>query len=513
MPHDSKAPILEPMDEHNRALVGHVHPPDWQNPQAAERYHLVVIGAGTAGLVAAAGAAGLGARVALIERHLMGGDCLNVGCVPSKGVIGAARAWHAARHGGAPFGAPTATDDSEGDFALAMERMRRLRAAIGPVDGAHRFRQLGVDVFLGQGRFVASDAVEVDGQRLHFRRALVATGGRAAAPPIPGLDTVEYLTNETIFSLTERPERLSVIGAGPIGCEMAQSFARFGSEVHLFDIADQVLPREDPEAAAVVQGALERDGIELHLGVQVSKIEQRGKGIALVIGEGNKGEVAGEVVADALLVAVGRKPNTEGLDLEAAGVEYDRRGVLVDDTLRTTNPRIYAAGDIASKYQFTHTADAMARNVLRNAFFFGRAKVSDLVIPWCTYTSPEIAHVGMTAEEAEQAGQRVDTLTVPLDDVDRAKLDGETEGFLRLYLAKGKDRILGGTLVAAHAGDMIGILSLAITHKIGLGKFASTIFPYPTQGEIFKKAGDAYNRTRLTSWARRFFDFWFKIFG
>ena len=227
-------------------------------------------------------------------------------------------------------------------------------------------------------------------------------------------------------------------------------------------------------------------------------------------------EVGGEtrrVEFDQILVAVGRKPNTDGLDLEAAGVEYDRRGISVDDRLRTTNSKVFAAGDIASKYQFTHTADAMARNVLRNAFFFGRAKASDLVVPWSTYTSPEIAHVGMTAAEAREAGDRVESLTIPLDDVDRALLDGEDEGFLRLYLKKGTDRVLGGTLVAAHAGDMIGILSLAITHKIGLGKFASTIFPYPTQGEIFKKAGDAYNRTRLTDGARKFFDFWFKIFN
>ena len=499
-------PPMAPMDEHNQKLVDHVHPADWKNPEPAERYHLVVVGGGTAGLVSAAGAAGLGARVALVERHWLGGDCLNVGCVPSKGVISAARAWHGSQHGAREFGAPAG--GGEGDFAFAMERMRRLRANIGPVDGAERFRGLGVDVFFGEGRFVAADAVEVGGQRLRFKKAVIATGGRAVALPIPGLDKVDYLTNETVFSLAELPKRLVVIGGGPIGCEMAQSFARFGTEVHLYDIADHILPREDADAAAIVQGAMQHDGVHLHLGAKIQEIRSGKGGSKVVVAE--EGGKTGEVSCDQLLLAVGRKPNTEGLGLEAAGVEYDRRGVEVDDRLRTTNSRIFAAGDIASKYQFTHAADAQARIVLRNAFFFGRQRASRLVIPWTTYTSPEIAHVGLYADEAEAQGMEVHTLTVPLDDVDRANLDGESEGFLRVHLKKGSDKILGGTLVAAHAGDMIGLLALAMTHGLGLSKFSSTVFPYPTQGEIFRKAGDAYMRTRLTPSARKFFDFWFK---
>ncbi len=504
---ETSKPILEPMDEHNRELVRNVHPRDWTNPTPVERYHLVVVGAGTGGLVSASIAAGLGARVALVERHLMGGDCLNVGCVPSKGVIRAARAWHGAARARELFGGPAV--DGDGDFGAAMERMRRLRAKISPVDGAARFRDLGIDVFLGEGRFVAGDAVEVGGERLRFKKAVIATGARAAAPPIPGLDRVDYLTNETVFSLTELPRRFGIVGGGPIGCEMAQSFARFGSEVHLFDVAEHVLPREDADAAAIVQRALGRDGVRLHLGVRITDVhEQAGKKVIVSERDGGRDEAA----CDRLLVAVGRKPNVEGLGLETAGVLYDRQGVEVDERMRTTNPRIFAVGDVASAYKFTHAADFQARLAIRNAFFFGRHKASDLVIPWTTYTSPEVAHVGLYEAEAEELGKRIDTLTVPLEENDRAILDGEDEGFLRLHLRRGSDRILGGTLVAAHAGDMIGLLSLAVTHRVGLSKLSSTIFPYPTQGEIFRKAGDLWNRGRLTPTAKKLFDLWFTLF-
>ncbi len=502
-------PVVEPVDEHNRELLANVHPHDWVNPEAADRYHLVVVGAGTAGLVSASIAASLGARVALVERHLMGGDCLNVGCVPSKGVIGAARAWHGAARAREDFAGP-AVDGQSGDFGAVMERMRRLRASISSIDGAARFRDLGVDVFLGQGRFVASDALEVDGRRLRFRNAVIATGARAKAPPIPGLDKVDYLTNETVFSLTELPPRLGVIGAGPVGCEMSQAFARLGSEVHLFNLSDHVLPREDADAAEIVERAMAADGVGLHQGVEIVEVGPRKGAVAVVTKKDGKRQ---ETVVDRLLIAVGRSPNVEGLGLEAAGVEYDRVGVEVDARMRTSNPRIFAAGDIASRFQFTHSADFQARMVIRNAFFFGRNKASGLVIPWATYTSPEIAHVGLYAEEAEKLGHAVDTLTVPFSDVDRAILDGEDEGFLRVHLKQGSDRILGGTLVATHAGDMIGLLSFAMTHGMGLSKFSQTIFPYPTQAEVFRKAGDLCNRGRLTEGAKKFFAVWFKIFG
>jgi len=502
-------PILEPDDEHNRALLANVHPHDWVNPEAAERYHMVVVGAGTAGLVTAAISAGLGARVALVERQLMGGDCLNVGCVPSKAVISAARAWHAAREAEGAFGGPAA--GGHGDFARAMERMRRLRAGISAVDGAERFRDLGVDVFLGEGRFVASDALEVDGRRLKFRRATVATGARAVALPIPGLADVDYLTNESVFSLTELPRRFGVIGGGPIGCEMAQAFARFGSQVTVFDVADHVLPREDRDAAAVVQKALAADGVTLHLGVKIREI-RKDRDAKVVVAETADGRSV-EVAVDRILLSVGRAPNVEGMGLEAAGVEYDKTGVKVDARLRTTNRRVFAAGDVASRpYKFTHAADAHARLVVRNAFFFGRGKDADLVIPWATYTSPEIAHVGLYEHEARQQGHEVETITIPFHDVDRARLDGEDDGFFRVHLRQGSDEILGATLVAAHAGDLISAVAFAMTHKLGLSKFSSTIFPYPTQAEVLRKAGDRYNRGRLTPAAKRFFELWFKVF-
>ncbi|HEX5759628.1 MAG TPA: mercuric reductase [Thermoanaerobaculia bacterium] len=505
----SEPPLVAPTDEHNRKLVENVHPPAWVNPRPAARYHLVVVGGGTAGLVSAAGAAGLGARAALVERHLLGGDCLNVGCVPSKAVIRAARAWKEARDAAARFGGPPAAGG--GDFAAAMERMRRLRAGISVHDGARRFQGLGVDVFLGEGRFVSPEEVEVGGARLRFRRAVVATGGRAAVPPVPGLAEAGYLTNETVFALTELPARLAVVGGGPIGCELAQAFARFGSRVTVVDIAPKLLPREDADAAALVQRAMAEDGVAFELGVKIAEVRRGAGGRTLVVERAGGERV--DVAADEILVSAGRTPNVEGLGLEAAGVRYGRKGVEVDDRLRTSNPRIYAAGDVASKYQFTHVADANARIVLQNALFFGRAKASALVVPWVTYTSPEVAHVGLYEQEAKEAGREVETLTVPLATVDRAILDGADEGFLRLHLEKGKDRILGATLVAEHAGDMLGELCLAVTHGVGLGKIASVIHPYPTQGEVVKKAADAWRRGKLTPGVQRLFARWFRLFA
>ena len=505
---DSPKPLIEPMDAHNRRLVSHVHPPSWENPRAKDRYHLVVLGAGTAGLVSAAGSAGLGARVAIVERHLMGGDCLNVGCVPSKGVIGAARAWAAARNAQRDFHGPAAT--GAGDFGAVMERMRRIRADLSPIDSASRFRDLGVDVFLGEGKFTGPDTVEVGGQRLRFRRAVIATGARAAAPPIPGLASVRYLTNETVFSLTELPRRLIVIGGGPIGCEMAQSFARFGGAVTLIDIASHVLPREDADAAAVVQEAMRRDGVRFALDSEILGVSRRGVEIVLRVRRGDRED---ELVGDQLLVAVGRAPNVEGMGLEAAGVRYERAGVTVSDTFRSSNPRIYACGDVCSKFQFTHTADFQARAVIQNAHFFGRKKGSTLVVPWATYTSPELAHVGHTAASAKAAGLAVETIDVPLHDVDRARLDGQSEGFARLHVLAGKGTILGATIVAEHAGDLISEVTLAMTNGLYLGAIGATIHPYPTQADVLRKAADAFNRTRLTPTVKSIFRTWFKLFS
>jgi pyruvate/2-oxoglutarate dehydrogenase complex dihydrolipoamide dehydrogenase (E3) component len=509
--HDPTAfPAAQPLDAHNRRLLQNVHPPDWTNPKPKGRYHLVVIGAGTAGLVTAAIASALGARVALVERGLMGGDCLNVGCVPSKSILAAAKGWQAAREAAERFGGPAVSGD--GDFGAAMERMRRIRADISPVDGAPRFRdELGVDVYLGSARFVADDAVEVDGRRLRFHRAVIATGGRARIPPIAGLADVGYLTNETVFSLTERPEHLAILGGGPIGCELAQAFARFGSRVTLLESGPRILPHDDPDAAEVIASALRRDGVDLLTNADVRSVSANGAGkttIRVVHG----GETR-EIAASYLLAAAGRAPNVEGLGLEAGGVERNDHGVAVDERMRTSNPRVYAIGDVASRFQFTHAADAQARMVVRNALFFGRGRAGDLVIPWCTYTAPELAHVGITADEAARRGAEVRTIAIPLADVDRAKTDGETEGFLRVHLKAGSDAILGATLVAPHAGEVISQVTQAMTAGIGLGKIGAAVFPYPTLAEALRRAADALNRDRLTPAARRAFRLFFRALG
>jgi pyruvate/2-oxoglutarate dehydrogenase complex dihydrolipoamide dehydrogenase (E3) component len=472
------------------------------------RFRLVVIGAGSAGVVSAAAGAGVGARVALIVGHLLGGDCLNVGCVPSKAIIRAARAWQEAREAHRLFGGPHAVQP--GDFGAVMERMRRIRADLSPPDSVHRFRQLGEAVFLGEGRFVGPTAVEIGEKRLEFRRAVIATGGRPQAPDIPGLKSGSYQTNETIFSLTELPSRLVVIGAGPIGCELAQAFARFGSQVTVIDLAEHALPREDADVASVVEGAMERDGVVLRLGASISRVEWSG-GEKRIVLPGLNGEET--VQGDEILVATDRVPNVEGLNLEAAGIGYDREGVRVNDRLRTTNRRVYAAGDICSRFQFTHVADALARIVVQNALFYGRARASRLIIPWTTYTSPEVAHVGMYEKDSRAAGLQVDTLTVPLHQVDRAVLDGETEGFLRVHLKKGTDRILGATLVAEHAGEMISEIGIAMTAGLGLGWIGATIHPYPTQAEVFRKAADAWRRRKLTPSVKRLLQLFFRFLG
>ncbi|MCH8804953.1 MAG: mercuric reductase [Planctomycetes bacterium] len=497
-----KLPQVQPLDEHNRVLVEHVHPPDWENPEPDGRYNIVVVGGGTAGLVTAAGAAGLGAKVALIERELLGGDCLNVGCVPSKALIRCARAIADVRDAGT-FGV-LVPDGVEVDFAAIMERMRRLRAGISQNDSAQRFRDLGIDVFVGEGRFTDHDTIAVGDKSLHFAKACIATGARAVALPIAGLAEAGYLTNETLFSLTELPRRLTVIGAGPIGCEMAQCFARFGSKVTLLEVSPHVLLREDRDAAERIQAAMQRDGVEIVCDCNILRVRQEnGEKIVEI-------EVAGEgrtVPTDEILLGAGRAPNVQGLGLDAAGVEFDERaGVRVNDRLQTTNPNIYAAGDVCFAYKFTHTADALARIVLQNALFFGRSKAGALTIPWCTYTDPEIAHVGLYAHEAEEKGIAVQTFTIELATVDRAILEGEDDGFLKVHVQKGKDRILGATLVARHAGDMISEITLAMTSGAGLGTIAKTIHPYPTQAEAIKKAADAYARTRLTPAVKRLFE-------
>ncbi len=506
----SEPVTIAPMDVFNQQLIQNVHPPNWTNPTPTGRYNLVVIGAGTAGLVTSAVAAALGAKVALIERHLMGGDCLNVGCVPSKGVIRASRAWAAVKHS-RPFGL-TAPDDTKADFGVAMARMRKLRARISHVDSVHRYTSLGVDVFIGEGRFSGAHTVTVGDTTLEYAKAVICTGARAAAPPIPGLEQTGYLTNETVFSLTQLPQRLAVIGSGPIGCEMAQSFARFGSHVCLMERGTHILPREDADAANIVQTHMAKDGVSFVFNATITKVASRGQ--EKIVHYDQNGEHH-EFVADEILIGVGRAPNVDRLALETVGVDYHgQTGVTVNNRLQTTNPNIYAAGDVCFPFKFTHTADAMAQIVIQNALFphpfgFGYAKTDSLIIPWATYTDPELAHVGLSATEARKQGIAVDTFTFQLNEVDRAILDGEDEGFARIHVKQGTDTIVGATIVAAHAGDMISECTLAMKGGLGLSTISGTIHPYPTQAEVIKKVANAWRKTTLTEnkkqWLRKLF--------
>lgn len=504
---EKKMPLplkIWPLDVHNQALTSNVHPVDWQNPEPASRYNLVVIGAGTAGLVTAAGAAGLGAKVALVERHFLGGDCLNVGCVPSKCVIRSSRAAADIRDA-VQFGVRV-QGETEVDFSAVMERMRRLRARISEHDSAQRFKELGVDLFLGEGRFSGPDTVEVAGKILRFKKAVIATGTRPVSPAIDGIEETGFLTNETVFSLTERPGRLAVIGGGPIGCELAQAFRRLGCEVTLFHNAGHILNREDGDAAEIIQRSFIRDGIRLILNCKTRRVEKKNGDKVIHI---DCGDSTDTIAVDEILAGAGRSPNVEGLNLEAVGVKYDKReGVEVNEQLQTTNPRIYAAGDICLVYKFTHTADATARIVIQNALFGGRKKRSVLTIPWCTYTDPEIAHVGMYEKDAREKGLEVETYVRPLKEVDRAIADGEEDGFVKIHVRKGTDRILGATIVARHAGEMLGEITLAIVGNLGLKTLANVIHTYPTQAEAIKQVSDAYNRTRLTPFLKGMFNKW-----
>ncbi|MEY4176750.1 MAG: hypothetical protein RLY70_324 [Planctomycetota bacterium] len=536
----------DPFSDADSRLDALVRPADWRNPRPADRYHWVVVGGGTAGLVAAAGAASLGARVALIERSRMGGDCLNHGCVPSKALLASAKAAAMVRAVVADSLVPNASPPVV-DFPAVMRRMRELRSRLATNDSAVRFQGLGVDVFFGQARFVDRQTIGVDDARLRFRRALIATGARASMPPIPGLATADPLTNESLFDLEQLPRRLAVLGAGPIGCEMAQAFARFGAAVVIIESGRGVLPREDRDAAVVVERALQRDGVRIRVsasGLRVVRAENsapaesrhiaataetamfdgassNGSGWTIQ-GEGPDGMWAETV--DRILVASGRRPNIEELGLEAAGIAAGPNGVAVDDFLRTSNRLVYAAGDVCSPYRFTHAADFMARAAIRNALFWGRSRFSSLVIPWCTYTDPEVARVGLSEQDAASMGVSFETLVQPLSEVDRAILESppfasgrleqpgandEPDGFVKVLLRRGTDRIIGATLVAPHAGEMVGELTLALQYRLGLGKLGNTIHPYPTVADAIRKLGDQYQRRRLTPGVRSMFRRWF----
>lgn len=478
-------------------LDARVFPPGYRNPTPQKRYNLVVIGGGTAGLVTAAGAAGLGARVALVERRALGGDCLNVGCVPSKTLLRAAKAaagMRSASRLGVHAGGVRV------DFDAVMARVRDVRYRISAHDSVERFTGLGVDVFLGEARFLDAEQVEVDGVALRFARAVIATGGRPTLPPIEGLAEQAPLTNETVFELTSQPARLLVVGAGPVGCELAQAFQRLGTQVTLVESQGQLLGKESPDAARLVQQALTADGVDVRLATTITRVSRDAAGTVAML---DTAGTSSRVEVDRVLAAAGRAPNLEALHLPAAGVAFTRTGVTVNDFLQTSSPHIYAAGDVCLPEQFTHAADASARLVIQNALFLGRKRASALTIPRCTYTDPEVAHVGVTSADA---GGDVTALEVAWQDVDRAITDDDEVGYVRLFLRQGV--VVGGTIVGHGAGDLIGEVAVLVAREVPAGELAAIIHPYPTRAEAIRKVGDLHNRGRLTPVVKTFFDRW-----
>ncbi|WP_419956581.1 dihydrolipoyl dehydrogenase family protein [Neoroseomonas rubea] len=456
---------------------------------------LCIIGAGSGGLSVAAGAVQMGASVVLVEKHLMGGDCLNTGCVPSKALLAAAHAAQEVRSS-ARFGVnghePTI------DFAKVHAHVHGVIAAIAPHDSIERFEGLGVTVIQGAARFTGPQEVEAAGQRIRARRFVVATGSAAALPPVPGLGEVPYLTNETIFGLTERPDHLLVLGGGPIGVEMAQAFRRLGAAVTLVERA-AILPKDEPEAVAILRTALLHEGIALHEGAEVLGARRADNGVQLEL----RGADAPVVRGTHLLVAAGRRPNTAGLGLETAGIEATPRGITVDARLRSSNRRVFAIGDVAGGPQFTHIAGYHAGIVIRNALFGLPAKVDYAALPWVTYADPELAHVGLTEAAAREAGHEVSTLSQPLSGNDRAQAEGRTEGLAKVVLGR-RGRILGATIVAPRAGEMIGVWGLAIQQGLKIGAIASSLAPYPTMSETSKRAaGSFYTPTLFGPRTRR----------
>ncbi|WP_305804830.1 mercuric reductase [Stenotrophomonas sp. YIM B06876] len=489
------APVnAAPQDAFERERVANLRPPHWRNPEPSACYQLVVIGAGAAGLAAASIARALGAKVALVEHGMIGGDCLNSGCIPSKSLIRTAQLYAEMRNAG-QYGARVPSDITV-DFAAVMQRVRRIRSHLSKNDSALRLAGEGIDLFFGSARFCAPNALTVNGDTLRFKKALVATGAHPVVLSIPGLAEAGYLTNENVFNLTELPRRLMVIGGGPLGCELAQAFCRLGSKTTLVQDMPLFLGNEERDAAQLLSDAFARDGIEVRLNtVPVAvRVENGEKQVDLV-----SADYRNTVTVDAILTGIGHVPHVQHLGLEAAGVDYSlSEGIGVDDFLRSSNPDIYAAGDVCLEHKYTHTAEAAAHLVVQNALFAGRGRMSELVVPWCTFTDPEIAHVGLYVRQANRLDIPVKTFTIPMHQIDRAVTDSEQGGFVKIHTRGRTDKILGATIVARHAGDMINEITLAMVSGIGLRTLARVIHAYPTQAAAIQRAAQAYYHTRFT---------------
>ncbi|MZR29349.1 dihydrolipoyl dehydrogenase family protein [Sneathiella litorea] len=468
---------------------------------------ICVIGGGSGGLSVAAGASQMGAKTVLVEGGKMGGDCLNYGCVPSKALIAAAKK-AASLKDASDFGvtgpAPVV------DFQKVMDHVQEVIGSIAPHDSVERFEGLGVEVIQGYGRFISEKELEVGDTRVKARRFVIATGSSATAPPIPGLEEAGYLTNETIFGNRTRPDHIIIIGGGPIGLEMAQAHVRLGSKVTVLE-AFKAFGRDDPELSAIVLKTLHKEGVEIREGVKISEVKKGIDGTYHIsLGEGVSAET---LTGSHLLVAAGRKANVEGLNLEAAGVEYSPKGVNVDARLRSTNKKIYAIGDVAGSYQFTHIAGYHAGIFIRNALFRLPAKVDYSAVPWVTFTDPELANVGLTEATArEQHGDKIKVLTFPFADIDRARTERQTDGMIKV-ITTNNGRILGAGVVGPHAGELIHPWGIAIAEKLKIGAMASFIAPYPTYGEISKRVAGSYYTPSLFSTRTRAIVKFLSLFG
>ncbi len=462
-----------------------------------ERFDLIAIGGGTAGLVTAAGAASLGLTAALIEREALGGDCLWTGCVPSKALIASARLAHQMRHA-ERWGLVGAGAPPEQVFRSVMERMRAVRSRIAVHDDPERFRRMGVEVVMGSAEITGARQVAVNGRTLVSKRIVVATGALPTVPPIHGLGDAGYLTHLTAFDQDVLPHRIAILGGGPIGLEFAQVYQRLGAAVTVVEMLPQLLPREDVEVAAALKQVLEDEGTTVHTSTSVERVTGDESGAKVLHATDSAGADV-TIAVDEIFVATGRKANTEGLGLEALGVALDHGVMKVDATLRSNVPGIWAAGDVAGGPQFTHVADYHAKLVLRNAIFPLRAKTDYSAVPAVTYTDPEIARVGLTEAEARQRYGKIDVFRYELADLDRAIVDGHDTGFVKIVTRR-NGKIVGATIVASGAGELIMPLVLAIKHKISLPKLAQVVYPYPTMAEGVKRAADNYYRAKLAGW-------------
>jgi pyruvate/2-oxoglutarate dehydrogenase complex dihydrolipoamide dehydrogenase (E3) component len=467
-----------------------------------DTFDLIAVGGGTAGLVIAAGGAALGLRTALVEREALGGDCLWTGCVPSKALIASAKLAHRMRHA-EQWGLTGASPAHA--FRDVMERMRAQRARVAHHDDPQRFRDMGVEVVFGQAKLTSPTTVSVDGRTLTAKRIVIATGAAATVPHVPGLADVEYLTHATAFDQNTLPGHITMLGGGPIGLEFVQVYRRLGAAVTVVEMLPQLLPREEPDAAETLARALEREGVIVHLGARVERVESASDGQLVVCAKRESGDEL-RIPTDQIFVATGRRPNTQDLGLDAVGVELDRAAIKVDRALRSSVKNIWAAGDVAGGPQFTHVAEYHAKLVLRNAVFPFTSKVDYSAIPMVTYTDPEVGRVGLTEREARDRHGRVDVYRYELNDLDRAIVDGHDEGFVQI-VTKTNGKIVGATIVGSSAGELLMPLVLSIKRGIKLPQLSQLVYPYPTMSEGIKRTADTFYRQKLAgatgTWLKR----------